>query len=39
MDYLEETEQEKQHFFNCLNEDIEIDAGEFFIKDNEKQEK
>ena len=26
-------------FFNCLNEDIEIDAGEFFIEDNGKQRK
>ena len=29
----------KTTFFNCLNEDIEIDAGEFFIEDNGKQRK
>ena len=29
----------KTTFFNCLNEDIEIDAGEFFIEANGKQRK
>ena len=29
----------KTTLFNCLNEDIEIDAGEFFIEDNGKQRK
>ena len=29
----------KTTFFNCLNEDIDIDAGEFFIEDNGKQRK
>ena len=29
----------KTTFFNSLNEDIEIDAGEFFIEDNGKQRK
>lgn len=29
----------KTTFFNCLNEDIEVDAGEFFIEDNGKQRK
>ena len=29
----------KTTFFNCLNEDLEIDSGEFFIEDNGKQRK
>ena len=29
----------KTTFFNCLNEDIAIDSGEFFIEDNGKQRK
>ena len=29
----------KTTFFNCLNEDLEIDAGEFFIEDSVKQRK
>ena len=29
----------KTTFFNCLNEDLEIDYGEFFIEDNGKQRK
>ena len=29
----------KTTFFNCLNEDLEIDAGEFFIEDNGNQRK
>ena len=29
----------KTTFFNCLNEDLNIDAGEFFIEDNGKQRK
>ena len=29
----------KTTFFNCLNEDLKIDSGEFFIEDNEKQRK
>ena len=29
----------KTTFFNCLNEDLEIDAGEFFIEDSGKQRK
>ena len=26
----------KTTFFNCLNEDLEIDNGEFYIEDNDK---
>lgn len=33
MDYQEETGAGKTTFFNCLNEDLEIDEGEFFIED------
>ena len=29
----------KTTFFNCLNEDLDIDAGEFYIEDNGKQRK
>lgn len=29
----------KTTFFNCLNEDLDIDSGEFFIEDNGKQRK
>ena len=29
----------KTTFFNCLNEDIEIDAGEFYIEDNDSRRK
>lgn len=29
----------KTTFFNCLNEDLDIDAGEFFIENSEKQRK
>ena len=29
----------KTTFFNCLNEDIEIDAGEFYIEDNDTKRK
>ena len=29
----------KTTFFNCLNEDLEIDSGEFFIEDNGNQRK
>ena len=29
----------KTTFFNCLNEDLEIDSGEFFIEDNGKHRK
>ena len=29
----------KTTFFNCLNEDIEIDYGEFYIEDNENKRK
>ena len=39
MDYLEETGAGKTTFFNCLNEDLNIDEGEFFIADNGKQRK
>lgn len=33
MDYQEEIGAGKTTFFNCLNEDLEIDAGEFSIED------
>ena len=29
----------KTTFFNCLNEDIEVDAGEFYIEDNDQKRK
>ena len=29
----------KTTFFNCLNEDLDIDSGEFFVEDNGKQRK
>ena len=32
-------EQEKTTLFNCLNEDLEIDNGEFCIEDNGKTRK
>ena len=39
MDYLEEMEHGKTTFFNCLNEDLEIDSGEVYIEDNENKRK
>ncbi len=39
MDYLEEMERGKTTFFNCLNEDLEIDSGEIYIEDNENKRK
>ena len=32
-------EHGKTTFFNCLNEDLEIDSGEFFIQENDKTRK
>ena len=32
-------EHGKTTFFNCLNEDLEIDSGEFFIEENGKTRK
>ena len=37
--YLEGTGAGKTTFFNCLNEDLEIDSGEFYIEENENKRK
>ena len=39
MVYLEETGAGKTTFFNCLNEDLEIDSGGFYIEENENKRK
>ena len=37
MDYFGRNGAGKTTFFNCLNEDLEIDSGEFYIEDNENK--
>ena len=39
MGYLEEMVHGKTTFFNCLNEDLEVDSGEFYIEENSKERK
>ena len=39
MVYLEGIGAGKTTFFNCLNEDLEIDSGEFYIEENEDKRK